>query len=171
MTPRTWRGLGACLGVLVIAAVAGWLVGAEWIAHSARQPEPVLVNPATPRASGVAGDVIVPRSGLSPFGHTGGLPGRQVLIGRVVGSDRETLTLAWAGGRTRFRFAEGSSFLLRLAQEPEAMIEPGAAIALLVAESAEGDLIAQSGLLLPEESRPQILPGEIIDVLEPESLS
>ena len=88
----------------------------------------------------------------------------------MTGSDRETLTLAWAGGRTRFRFAKGSSFLLRLAQEPEAPIEPGAAVALLVAESAGGELIAQSGLLLPEESRPQILPGEIIDVLEPESL-
>ena len=170
MTPRTWRGLGAWLGVVVIAAAAGWLVGAEWIAHSARQPEPVLVSPATSSASGVAGDVIVPRSGLSPFGHAAGLPGRQVLIGRVTGSDRETLTLAWAGGRTRFRFAKGSSFLLRLAQEPEAPIEPGAAVALLVVESAGGELIAQSGLLLPEESRPQILPGEIIDVLEPESL-
>lgn len=158
------------MGIVVIAAAAGWLVGAEWIAHSARQPEPVLVSPATSSASGVAGDVIVPRSGLSPFGHAAGLPGRQVLIGRVTGSDHETLTLAWAGGRTRFRFAKGSSFLLRLAQEPEAPIEPGAAVALLVAESAGGELIAQSGLLLPEESRPQILPGEIIDVLEPESL-
>ncbi|MCY3887498.1 MAG: hypothetical protein OXG19_07335 [Chloroflexi bacterium] len=168
--PHTWWGLGAWLGIVVIAAVAGWLVGAELIAHSARQSEPVLVRPATPSASGAAGSVIVPRSGLSPFGHAAGLPGRQVLIGRVTGSDRETLTLAWAGGRTRFRFAEGSSFLLRLAQEPEATIEPGAAIALLVSESAGGALIAQSGLLLPEESRPQVLPGEIIDVLELESL-
>ena len=170
MKPRTWRGLGAWLGVLVIAGAAGWLVGAELIAHSARQPEPVLVSPATSSARGVAGDVIVPRSGLSPFGHAGGLPGRQVLIGRVTRSDRETVTLAWAGGRTRFRFADGSSFLLRLAEDPEVTIEPGAAIALIVAELDDGNLIAQSGVLLPEESRPQIVPGEIIDVLEPESV-
>lgn len=170
MKPRTWRGLGAWLGIFVIAAAAGWFVGAEWIAHSAEQPGPLLVSPAAPGARGVAGDVIVPRSGLSPFGHDGGLPGRQVLVGRVTGSDRETVTLVWAGGATRFRFAGGSSFLLRLAEVPEATIEPGAAIALIVAESDDGDLIAQSGVLLPEESRPQIVPGQIVDVLQPESV-
>ena len=168
MTPRTWRGLAAWLGVLVITGAAGWLVGAELVAHTAQQPEPVLVTPAAPSARGVAGDVIIPHSGLSPFGHSGGLPGRQVLVGRVTDSDLETITLVWAGGTTRLRFAEGSSFLLRLEEDPDATIAPGAAIALIVAESADGDLIAQSGVLLPEESRPQIVPGQIIDVLEPE---
>ena len=168
MKPRTWRDLAAWLGILVIAGAAGWLVGAELIAHSAQQSEPVLVTLATPSASGVAGDLIIPRSGLSPFGHAGGLPGRQVLVGRVTNSDLDTITLAWAGGTTRLRFAAGSSFLLRLEEDRDATIEPGAAIALILAASDEGALVAQSGVLLPEASRPQIVPGQIIDVLEPE---
>lgn len=170
MNPHTWRGLAAWFGVLAIAGVAGWLVGAELIAQTPRQPEPIVITPATPDARGVTGELIIPRSGLSPFGHAGGLPGRQVLIGRITESDTETITLVWAGGTTRLHFTEGSGFLQRLEEAPDALIEPGAAVALIVAESDDGELVAQSGVLLPETSRPQIVPGEIIDVLEPEVL-
>ena len=167
MRPRTWQGLAGWLSVVVALGVAGWLLGSEVIAHTAQRPPTVVVEPAAPDVRGVGAGIIVPRSGLSPFGHSAGLPGRQVLVGRVVESDGTTLTLDWAGGRTRLRFAAGSDFLLRLVADREAPIEPGAAIALLVSQQGS-ELVARSGVLLPEASRPQIVPGPIQTVLAPE---
>ena len=166
MRAQTWQGLTGWLLLLVAVGVAGWGVGSEWIAHSAQPPPTVVVEPSAAEVQGVGGGVIVPRSGLSPFGHAAGLPGRQVLVGRVVGSDATTVTLAWAGGQTRLRFRPGSDFLLRLASSGAAVIQPGAAIALLVSAQG-GELVARSGVVLPEGSRPQLVAGPIQDLLEP----
>ena len=78
------------------------------------------------------------------------------------------VTPAGLGGRTRLRFAPGSDFLLRLVADPGAPIEPGAAIALLV-EREGSELVARSGVVLPEASRPQVVPGPIQNVLMPDA--
>jgi hypothetical protein len=150
--------LAVWLVVLVGVGVAGWVLGTQVLANEPQRPPPVVVEApavAPPRAneSGVGAGVIVPRGGLSPFGHADGLRGRQVLVGRVVAADASTITLDWAGGRTLLRFTEDSDLLMRLAVAPGQPIEPGSAIALLVSEE-DGEIIARSGVLLPESSRP-----------------
>ena len=158
MKGRGWRGLVIWPIVLVGVGIAGWLVGTDIVANEAQRPPAIVVEapdvpPPAPNESGVGAGVIVPRGGLSPFGHPDGLRGRQVLVGRVAAADRLTITLDWAGGRTTLRFAEDSDLLLRLAVDPGQPIEPGSVIALLVSEQA-GEIVARSGVLLPEASRP-----------------
>lgn len=176
MKGRGWRGLVVWLIVLVGVGIAGWLVGTDIVANKAQRPPPIIVEapdvaPPAPDESGVGAGVIVPRGGLSPFGHPDGLRGRQVLVGRVVTADRLTITLDWAGGRTMLRFTEDSDLLLRLAVDPGQPIEPGSAIALLVSEQ-EGEIVALSGVLLPETSRPindaQRFPERLFPEPEPE---
>lgn len=176
MKPRGWQGLAAWLVVLVAVGAAGWWLGTEVLANEPQRPPPVVVEApdvAPPRAgeAGVGAGVIVPRGGLSPFGHADGLRGRQVLVGRVVAADDFTITLDWAGGRTLLRFHVGSDLLLRLAEAPGQPIEPGSAIALLVSE-AGGEIVAQSGVLLPESSRPvndaQFFPERLFPEPEPD---
>lgn len=168
MKPKTWQGIAAWLLLLVGVGVAGWFAGANVIAHEAQQPETVVVQPPPPAAGGLGAGVLVPRGGLSPFGHPAGLPGRQVLVGRVVEAGESTLTVEWAGGRTELRFAQGSDLLLRLRVDSDASIEPGGAIALLVDRDGE-ELVARSGILLPEENRPRTVPGLTRRDLTPES--
>ena len=176
MKRRGWQGLVAWLIVLVGVGIAGWLVGTDVVANKAQRPPAIVVEapdvaPPAPNESGVGVGVIVPRGGLSPFGHPDGLRGRQVLVGRVVAADRLTITLDWAGGRTMLVFTEDSDLLLRLAVDPAQPIEPGSAIALLVSEQA-GEIVALSGVLLPEASRPinnaQRFPERLFPEPEPE---
>ena len=177
MKPRSWQSVAGWLIVLLGVGVGGWFLGAEVVANEAQRPPTVVVQSvdvAAPAAgqTGVGAGVILPIGGLSPFGHPDGLLGRQVLIGRVVSVDADSLIVDWAGGRTVLRFAEDSDLLLRLSADSSLPIEPGAAIALLVDE-AGGEIVARSGLVLPEGSRPQNqdqrFPGTIFPDPEPES--
>jgi len=111
---------------------------------------------------GIGDNLIIPRSGLSPFGHHSGLVGRQILVGRVTQTGLDGLTITTALGEARLTF-DDSSFLLRLStQQPPLLaagrLEIGAAVALLTETDAQGTLSVVSAIALPSQYRPRIEP-------------
>ena len=94
-------------------------------------------------------------------GGAHGLPGRQVLVGRVVSVDGDALTVALPLGDAVFTFTQ-SSFLLRLQTGAPAAAAPGAAVAVLL-DGDTADPTATHLLLLPQDSRPQVLNTPVED--------
>ncbi len=119
--------------------------------------------------------LVLGASGLSPFGQPEGLRGRQVLAGRVLEVREDirevetagglanvlfhTIVLETASGPASITIRPDSTFMLRLGAGDPNGIEAGAAIALFIAESADGAATARAALVLPANSRPVLDSG------------
>ncbi len=158
MSLRTVRILVLDLLILGTLAAGGWFVGAELLAHEPGPASPVNVVSKVKGAETSDGTLVVPLSRLSPFGQHSGLEGRQVLVGRVREVGEGFFVADTPIGRTKFTFADDSSFLLRLTSGRSADLQPGAAVAVLLSSDGSGSLEASSVLVLPVESRPSIQP-------------
>ncbi len=160
MSALSLRSLVLNVVLLTGFVVGGWFVGTEVIAHKAAPATPVVVVSEVVGTTATAPSLVVPLGGLSPFGHHGGLNGRQILLGRVTSVDADGFVVATAVGDARFTFSE-SSFLLRLISAGPDAIGAGSAVALLVdGGTVTGDDVespsAASVIVLPADSRPQI---------------
>jgi hypothetical protein len=158
------RSIVISLALLVGIGIGGWLIGAELIAADAAPQRTVTASATSEANVGVSDSLIIPRSGLSPFGHHSGLDGRQVLVGRVTQTDPDGVTITTALGEARLTF-DDSSFLLRLStQQPplltEGALQTGAAVALLTETDAQGTLTIVSAIALPSQFRPMIEPPQ-----------
>lgn len=141
-------------GTLIGLGVGGWFLGNEGLAHDAAPPPPVIVTTSVEVAPGASGSLVIPRSGLSPFGHHGGLLGWQLLVGRVTSVETDSIHAATAAGDVTIAL-HGSPFLLRLVSAGADAIEPGAAIAIVLrAGTPESAVTAESALVLPVSIRP-----------------
>ena len=158
MSLHTIRTLVLDLVILGALAAGGWLVGAELLAHQAGPASPINVVSGVEGAQTSDGTLVVPLSGLSPFGQNSGLEGRQVLVGRVREVGEGFFVADTPIGPARFTFADDSSFLLRLTSGGPADLQPGAAIAVLASSSGDGSFEASAVLVLPLDSRPSIQP-------------
>ena len=158
MSLQTVRVLVLDLVILGVLAAGGWLVGAELLAHEAGPASPINVVSEVDGAATSDGTLVVPLSGLSPFGQNSGLEGRQVLVGRVREVGEGFFVADTPIGPARFTFADDSSFLLRLTSGGPADLQPGAAVAVLATSSGDGSFEASSVLVLPLASRPSIQP-------------
>lgn len=152
------------LAVLAGAGLGGWFVGSDVVATQPSAEDLVIaesvvagrrqvdIDPAAhPNRSLVLGS-----SGLSPFGHTDGLQGRQVLAGRVVSISGGKLVLETVTGRSVLHLREDSTFLLRLERVDPNTIQAGAAVAVILDDSGE---FAVAAMVLPADSRPMLNPG------------
>lgn len=162
MNTTELRSIVISLALLIGIGIAGWLIGAELIASDAAAPRTDTVSATSEASIGIGDNLIIPRSGLSPFGHHSGLIGRQVLVGRVTQTGAGGLTITTALGEARLTF-DDSSFLLRLSTQRPPLIasgrlETGAAVALLTETNAQGDLTIVSAITLPSQFRPMIEP-------------
>ncbi len=155
MNVATLRASVLNLALLTALAVGGWFLGAALIASGAGTADPVLVAADGTQNASVEGRLILPRSGLSPFGHHAGLEGRQLLVGRVTAVDALGFTAQTPAGEVTFTFLD-SPFLLRLTTVAPDLIGAGAAVALLLDADASGALIARALIALPVVARPQI---------------
>jgi hypothetical protein len=155
---HTIRTLVLDLVILGGLAAGGWFIGAELLAHEAGPASPINVVAEVEGGQTSDGTLVVPLSGLSPFGQNSGLEGRQVLVGRVREVGEGFFVADTAIGPARFTFADDSSFLLRLTSGGPADLQPGAAIAVLAVSSGDGSFEASSVLVLPLDSRPSIQP-------------
>ncbi len=158
MSLQTVRMLVLDLVILGALAAGGWFVGAELLARKAGPASPVNVVADLDGTPTSDGTLVVPLSGLSPFGQNSGLEGRQVLVGRVREVGEGYFVADTPIGPARFTFADDSSFLLRLTSGGPGDLQPGAAVAVLAASSGDGSFEASSVLVLPLESRPSIQP-------------
>lgn len=157
MRLQTIRTLVLDAAILAALGVGGWFVGAAVFADEAGTARPIEVTADRGGASATSSALVVPASGLSPFGQHSGLPGRQVLVGRVTEVGDGFFVAATPAGETTFEISDESTFLLRLAAGSAADIEPGATIAVVAdGESGGGAVVARSVLVLPSGSRPQI---------------
>ena len=151
-----WRGAIIALGVLAAAVVGGWFLGADVVASSPGPAAPIVTTSATPAPQAAASATLVlPRVGLSPFGHHSGLPGRQVLVGRVTAVSGDTVRVALPVGDATYQFTQ-SSFLLRLAGGKAAEAVAGAAVAIVLDPTAPAPTALRL-LILPQASRPEVL--------------
>lgn len=156
MRLQTVRTIVLDAAILAALGVGGWFVGAAVFAHEAGTARPIEVVADRAGASTSDGTIVVPSSGLSPFGQHSGLPGRQVLVGRVTEVGDGFFVAATPAGETTFQIGEDSTFLLRLMPGSAADVEPGATIAVLTDGESDGAVVARSVLVLPPGSRPQI---------------
>lgn len=155
MNVDSLRGMVVTLGLLIGIGVGGWVIGAELIASEAAAPESIRVSvgaAAGPRTSGV---LVIPRSGLSPFGHLAGLVGRQILVGRVVRVEGNRIVVGTATGEATVTL-DDSTFLLRLSGSSEDVFDLGATVAILTRDTDGGGLSVSSALVLPLSSQPVI---------------
>ena len=158
MSLHTIRTLVLDLVILGGLAAGGWFIGAELLAHKAGPASPINVVSEVEGAQTSDGTLVVPLSGLSPFGQNSGLEGRQVLVGRVREVGEGFFVADTAIGPARFTFADDSSFLLRLISGGPADLQAGAAIAVVAESSGDGSFEASAVLVLPLDSRPSIQP-------------
>ena len=149
------------LGALAAAGVGGWFVGSDVVAPQPSAEDLVIAEnvvagrlqvdideAAHPNASLVLG-----ASGLSPFGNTEGLQGRQVLSGRVISVSGGKLIIETQTGRAEIRLTDETTFLLRLERIDPQTISSGAAVTIIL--DADGET-AVAAMALPAESRPTL---------------
>ena len=147
------------LGVLAAVGVAGWFVGADVVAP---QPADDDLTTTTGIVAGRASieideaaypnaQLILGASGLSPYGNSEGLQGRQLLSGRVIAVGEDRITIETTTGRATIDLSDETSFLLRLERVGPEAISAGAAVTLIL----DGDT-AIAAIALPAESRPTL---------------
>ncbi|HJN94013.1 MAG TPA: serine hydrolase, partial [Dehalococcoidia bacterium] len=156
MTLQTLRTLLVDLAILTALSVTGWFMGAEFLADKAGPATPIRVSSQAESATQTSGRFVLPLSGLSPFGHFGGLVGRQVLVGRVSEVGEGFFIAETATGPATFTFNDQSTFLLRLRRGGRSNVIPGASVAVVAEAGGGGTLEARSILVLPAESRPTV---------------
>ena len=160
MSLPTIRILVTDLIILGILAVGGWFLGAELLADEAGPSTPIIVRSEVSGATTSDSSLVIPLSGLSPFGHPNGLLGRQVLVGRVTDVGEDFFIADTASGPATFRFNDDSTFLLRLARGSRSDIIPGVSVAILTDDrgdaAADGSVVARSILVLSPDVRPSV---------------
>ena len=80
MNTTELRSVVISLTLLIAIGLAGWVLGAQLIASDAAPLRTDTVLAVSQPGVGVDDELIIPRSGLSPFGHHSGLDGRQILV-------------------------------------------------------------------------------------------
>ena len=149
------------LAALAAAGVGGWFVGADILAPQPSEADTVVAENIRAGRIQVQVDgsaypndaLILGASGLSPFGTSEGLQGRQVLSGQVISISGPKLILQTPTGRAEIRLTDETSFLLQMERVDPASIGAGAAVAIVLAADGE---TAISALALPAESRPSL---------------
>ena len=97
--------------------------------------------------------LILGASGLSPYGNSEGLQGRQLLSGRVIAVGEDRITIETTTGRATIDLSDETSFLLRLERVSPGAISAGAAVTLILDDDGETAIAA---IALPAESRPTL---------------
>ena len=149
------------LGALAAAGLGGWFVGSDVVAPQPSEEDVVVAESVVAGRLQVEVDqavhpntsLILGASGLSPFGHSEGLQGRQVLTGQVISVSGGKLILDTPTGRAEIRLTDETTFLLRLQRVDPLAIDSGAAVTIVLGEDGETALAA---LALPAESRPTL---------------
>ncbi len=160
MTRRLFGWLFA-LAALGGAGVGGWFVGADVVATQPSDEEVVTAErvvagrlqididaAAFPNASLVLG-----ASGLSPFGNSEGLQGRQVMSGRVISASSGYIVIETQTGRAAIQLTDETTFLLRMERVSPSSIGAGAAVTIILDDDGKTAIAA---LALPAESRPTL---------------
>ncbi len=149
------------LGALAAVGVGGWFVGSDVVAPQPSDEDLVVSESvvagrlqvdvdeaAYPNAS-----IVLGASGLSPFGNSEGLQGRQVLTGQVISVSGEKLIIETRTGRAEIRLTDETTFLLRLERVDPLTIGSGAAVTIVLDEDGE---TAATAIALPTNSRPTL---------------
>ena len=155
------------LGWLVVltalggAGVGGWYVGSDVVAPQPTAEDIVVAESIVAGRLQIEIDesaypntaLVLGASGLSPFGNSEGLQGRQVLIGRVISASDGYLTIETPTGQAAIQLTEETTFLLRMERVGPRAIGAGAAVTIILDDDGETALAA---LALPAESRPTL---------------
>ena len=153
-----WLVVLAALGG---AGVGGWFVGTDVVATQPTEEDLVVAESVVAgrlqievdRAAHPNTALILGASGLSPFGNSEGLQGRQVLTGRVVSASDGYLIIETPTGQAAIQLTDETTFLLRMERVGPRAIGAGAAVTIILDEDGETALAA---LALPAESRPTL---------------
>lgn len=164
------------LAILAGAGVGGWFAGSRVVAPQPDEAATAFAEPAAAEEESFAAGVgrrrvaatesefpnetlVLGASGMSPFGHAEGLPGRQVLTGTAMAVRSTELSteidLQTPAGPATIAVRPGSTFTLRLSRAEQSALQPGAAVAVILNDA--GDAVAV--LALPAEARPVLDPG------------
>ena len=163
MRPGVRRLLGwlVVLATLGVAGVAGWYVGSDVVATQPTEEDLVVAESVVAGRLQIEIDeaaypntsLILGASGLSPFGNSEGLQGRQVLTGRVVSASDGYLIIETPTGQAAIQLTDETTFLLRMERVGPRAIGAGAAVTIILDEDGETALAA---LALPADSRPTL---------------
>ncbi len=149
------------LAALAVAALGGWFVGSDIVAPQPSEEDLVIAETVVAGRLQVDIDetaypntsLILGASGLSPFGNSEGLQGRQVLTGRVISVSGGKLIVETPTGRAEIRLTDETTFLLRMQRVDPLTIGSGAAVTIVL--DADGET-AVTALALPADSRPTL---------------
>jgi hypothetical protein len=149
------------LSALGAAGIGGWFVGTDIVAPQPSEEDIVVAESVVAGRLQIDVDqaaypntaLILGASGLSPFGNSEGLQGRQVLTGRVISVSGGKLILETPTGRAEIRLTDETTFLLRLERVDPLTIGSGAAVTIVLDEDGE---TAVSAIALPADSRPTL---------------
>ncbi len=149
------------LAALAVAALGGWFVGSDIVAPQPSEEDLVIAETVVAGRLQVDIDetaypntsLILGASGLSPFGNSEGLQGRQVLTGRVISVSGGKLIVETPTGRAEIRLTGETTFLLRMQRVDPLTIGSGAAVTIVL--DADGET-AVTALALPADSRPTL---------------
>jgi hypothetical protein len=149
------------LAALGGAGVGGWFVGSDIVAPQPSEEDLVIAETVVAGRLQVDIDetaypntsLILGASGLSPFGNSEGLQGRQVLTGKVISVSGGKLIVETPTGRAEIRLTDETTFLLRMQRVDPLTIGSGAAVTIVLDEDGE---TAVTALALPADSRPTL---------------
>ena len=153
-----WFWLLAALGGV---GVGGWFVGSDIVAPQPSAEDVVVAESVVAGRLQIEIDrsahpntaLVLGASGLSPFGNTEGLQGRQVMTGRVISASDGYIVIETQTGRAAIQLTDETSFLLRMQRVSPAAIGAGAAVTIILDEDGETAIAA---LALPADSRPTL---------------
>lgn len=149
------------LAALAAAGLGGWFVGSDIVAPQPSEEDLVIAETVVAGRLQVDIDetaypntsLILGASGLSPFGNSEGLQGRQVLTGKVISVSGGKLIVETPTGRAEIRLTDETTFLLRMQRVDPLTIGSGAAVTIVI--DADGET-AVTALALPADSRPTL---------------
>ena len=158
---RRFVGWLIVLAALGGAGVGGWFVGSDVVAPQPSDEDLVVAESVVAGRLQIEIDesaypntaLVLGASGLSPFGNSEGLQGRQVLSGRVVSASDGYLIIETPTGQAAIQLTDETTFLLRMERVGARAIGAGAAVTIILDEDGE---TALSALALPAESRPTL---------------
>ncbi len=153
-----WLVLIAALGG---TGVAGWFVGSDVVAPQPTENEVVIAESVVAGRLQIEIDetafpntsLVLGASGLSPFGNSEGLQGRQVMTGRVISASNGYIVIETQTGPAAIQLTDETTFLLRMQRVSPSAIGSGASVTIILDEDGETAIAA---LALPAESRPTL---------------
>ncbi len=149
------------LGALAGTGVGGWFVGSDIVAPQPSDEELVIAESVVAGRLQIEIDqaafpntsLVLGASGLSPFGNSEGLQGRQVLTGRVISASNGYIVIETQTGPAAIQLTDETTFLLRMQRVSPAAISSGAAVTIILGEDGQTAIAA---LALPADSRPTL---------------